>query len=123
VDEDQDGACPDTPSNGSMRPSSTDMLTSLGSRSPGVAKKIRLPSGDQANVSSTIASPTRRGVPPSALTTQIACRPPRAETKATRLPSGENAWRSSIASPAVSHEAGFHPTAPARACEILRVSS
>jgi hypothetical protein len=60
-----------------------------------------VPSGDQLIVPTTSADPTWRGVPPSALTTQMPRLPPRSETKAICRPSGENAGLSSNAVPAV----------------------
>jgi hypothetical protein len=63
-------------------PSARAIDASCGRSPLGVANRIRRPSGDHDNVSSTTAGPTSRGAPPSALITQIPRCPPRSDTKA-----------------------------------------
>src|SRR6266496_1705156 len=92
--DDHDGPASPIAEPGTVRrrtaPSATRMASSPG-LSPTVPKTISDPSGDHEIVSSTCALPISRALPPPTPTTHTPRAPPRSDTKATHLPSAENA--------------------------------
>src|SRR5262249_21618555 len=92
-------------------PSFADTIQSCGC-SPGTAYTMRSLSGAQLMESTTSAFAARRAAPPSAFTPHSPREPPRSETKAIRVPSGENTGRSSIDAPEVKGRVSL-PSAPA----------